>query len=85
MWDIVADTAIQLSLFDPVDRGRATAIQQAVDSINRRSGHNMVRMAVQGYGTRWHLKRELLSSARGSGAVHADTPHLIFRHPGLVV
>ncbi len=85
VWDIVADTAIQLSLFDPVDRGRATAIQQAVDSINCRSGHNMVRMAVQGYGTRWHLKRELLSSARGSGAVHADTPHLIFRHPGLVV
>lgn len=83
VWDIVPDTAIQLSLFDPVDRSRATAIQQAVDTINRRNGHNMVRMAVQ--GTRWHFKRDLLSSACGTGTPHPGTPHLIFRHPGLAL
>ena len=36
-------------------------ISKAIEEINRKNGHNMVRIAVQGYDKRWHLKCERIS------------------------
>ena len=61
VWDICSDNAVQGDLFDTVDRGKRTALAKAIDEINRKNGHNMVRIAVQGYDKRWHLKCERIS------------------------
>ena len=60
-WGIIPDTAIQTQLFDPIDRSRQMALGKAIDEINRKNGHNMVRIAIQGYDKRWHLKCERIS------------------------
>lgn len=60
-WGIIPDTAIQAQLFDPIDRGKQMALSKAIEEINRKNGHNMVRFAVQGYDKRWHLKCERIS------------------------
>ena len=61
VWDICRDDAIQTALFDPIDRSKQAALSKAIDEINRKNGHNMVRVAVQGYSKSWHLKSEYLS------------------------
>lgn len=60
-WGIIPDTAILAQLFDPIDRGKQMALSKAIEEINRKNGHNMVRIAVQGYDKRWHLKCERIS------------------------
>ena len=61
VWDICRDNAIQTSLFDPIDRTKQAALSKAIEEINRKNGHNMVRTAVQGYSKKWHLKSEHLT------------------------
>jgi DNA polymerase V len=61
VWDICRDNAIQTALFDPIDRSKQAALTKAIDEINRKNGHNMVRVAVQGYSKNWHLKKEYIS------------------------
>lgn len=61
VWGIIPDTAIQAQLFDPIDRGKQMALSKAIEEINRKNGHNMVRIAVQGYDKRWYLKCERIS------------------------
>ncbi|MCR4765808.1 MAG: Y-family DNA polymerase [Bacteroidaceae bacterium] len=61
VWDICRDNAIQTSLFDPIDRNKQAALTKAIDEINRKNGHNTVRVAVQGYRKNWHLKSEHLT------------------------
>lgn len=61
VWDICSDNAVQGDLFDTVDRGKRTALAKAIDEINRKNGFNAVRVAVQGYDTKWRLKREHVS------------------------
>ena len=61
VWDINRDDAVQTCLFDTVDRERQAALAKAVDAINRKHGHNTLRMAVQGTGKSWHLKNEHIS------------------------
>ena len=61
VWNICKDHAIQGSLFDTVDREKQAALAKAIDEINRKNGHNTVRVAVQGFGKTWHLKNEYLS------------------------
>ena len=61
VWDICRDDAIQTALFDPIDRSKQAALAKAIDEINRKNGHNMVRVAVQGYRKNWHLKNEYIS------------------------
>ena len=58
VWDICPDTAIQTYLFDKVDRAKQARLAAAIDSINRKNGYNMVKVAVQGTGKDWHLKHE---------------------------
>lgn len=59
--DIHRDDAIQTSIFDTIDRNRQTALAKAVDAINRKHGHNTLRMAVQGFDKNWKLKNEYIS------------------------
>lgn len=61
VWNITRDDAVQAHLFDTVDRGRQRALSEAVDQINRKNGHNTIRMAVQGNGIAGSLKHEHLS------------------------
>ena len=56
--DLVPDTAVQTYLFDTVDRARQSALAEAIDRINRKNGHDTVRIALQGYDTTWHIKSE---------------------------
>lgn len=60
-WNISSADAVQLSLFDRVDRAKQQALMRAVDAINLRNGHNTVRTAVQGQSKKWHLKNEHIS------------------------
>ncbi|MBO5631669.1 MAG: DUF4113 domain-containing protein, partial [Aeriscardovia sp.] len=61
VWEICRDNAIQTALFDPIDRNKQAALTKAINEINRKNGHNMVRVAVQGYSKNWHLKSEHLT------------------------
>ena len=61
VWNTCEDNAIQGNLFDNVDRKKQAALAKAIDEINRKNGHNTIRMAVQGYSKNWHLKNEYLS------------------------
>lgn len=61
VWDICPENAIQLSLFDTVDRQKMATLQQTIDAVNLHNGDNTVRVAVQGYNKKWHLKTEYLS------------------------
>lgn len=40
---------IQGNLFDTFDREKQAQLSRAIDEINRKNGHNAIRMAVQGY------------------------------------
>ena len=61
IWNITPVRAIQQDLFDPVDRKKQKALLDAIDEINRRNGHDTVRVATQGTDVRFGLKHEYLS------------------------
>ena len=61
VWGISRDNAIQTRLFDTVDREKQAALAKAIDAINRKNGHNKIRIAVQGDEKGWQLKREYIS------------------------
>ena len=61
VWNICKDNAIQGSLFDTVNRNKQAALAKAIDKINRKNGHNTIRVAVQGFDKNWHLKNEYIS------------------------
>lgn len=50
----------QLSLFDNIDRKKRDRLMEAIDEINGEHS-NKVKLAVQGSGREWRLKREFLS------------------------
>ena len=59
--DIVADTTIQLGLFDTRDRQRDHKIMKALDQTNSAIGKDIVRYGTEGYGEKWKLKAARLS------------------------
>ena len=61
VWGISRDNAIQTNLFDTVNREKQAALAKAIDAINRKNGHNKIRVAVQGDEKGWQLKREYIS------------------------
>jgi DNA polymerase V len=61
VWNICRDEAIQGNLFDTVDREKQARLAEAVQAINRKNGHNTIRVAVQGYAKGWELKQEYIS------------------------
>lgn len=62
LWDICPDSAIQTSLFDTVDREKQARLASVIDTINRKNGHNTVKVAIQGTEKKWHLKSEYKSN-----------------------
>ena len=61
VWGISRDNAIQTNLFDTVNREKQAALAKAIDEINRKNGHNKIRVAVQGNEKGWQLKKEYIS------------------------
>lgn len=61
VWDIVRESEIQGDLFDTVNRDKQRKLMQAIDEINRKNGHNTIRIATQGFNKAWHLKNEYTS------------------------
>ena len=61
VWNICEDRAIQSNLFDCINRAKQSALAKAVDEVNRKNGHDTIRMAVQGYGENWKLRNEYVS------------------------
>lgn len=61
VWGICRDNAIQGNLFDTVNREKLAALAKTIDAINRKNGHNKIRVAVQGDEKGWQLKREYIS------------------------
>lgn len=61
VWGISRDNAIQGNLFDTVNREKQAALAKAIDAINKKNGHNKIRIAVQGDEKGWQLKREYIS------------------------
>lgn len=61
VWGICRDDAIQGNLFDTVNRSKQADLAKAIDAINRKNGHNKIRVAVQGDEKGWQLKREYIS------------------------
>jgi DNA polymerase V len=41
--------------------GPVARLAEAVQAINRKNGHNTIRVAVQGYAKGWELKQEYIS------------------------
>jgi len=62
VWEITRDDAIQTDLFDTVDREKQRRLIEAVAEVNRKNGHNMLQLAIQGVGKKWHLKHEMKSA-----------------------
>ena len=61
VWGICRDNAVQGNLFDTVNREKQAALAKTIDAINRKNGHNKIRVAVQGDEKGWQLKREYIS------------------------
>ena len=62
VWDITTASAIQTNLFDPIDRVKQARLAAAIDAINRRNGHDTVKVAIQGTAPKnWGLKQEHIS------------------------
>ena len=61
IWNITSARVVQQDLFDTVDRSKQKALLEAVDEINRRNGHDTVRIATQGTDVRFGLQHEYLS------------------------
>ncbi len=61
VWNICNRAAVQGDLFDSVDRKKRERLEKAINEINRKNGHNSIRMAVQGVDKSWHLKSEYIT------------------------
>lgn len=59
--NLVAEDAVQHSLFDKEDRSRNEKIMKTMDKINFCLGKDTVRMAVQGFDRRYKLRADHLS------------------------
>lgn len=61
VWDICKDNEVQGNLFDEVDREKQQKLMAAIDEINKKNGHDTIRISTQGYSKTWHLKSEYIS------------------------
>ena len=59
--DLSPREAVQTDLFDKLDRGRRGALIRAVDEINRKNGHNAVKVAALGTGQKYASERQYVS------------------------
>jgi DNA polymerase V len=59
--DLVPEENIQQSMFDTADQARSKLVMNALDTINKSLGKEIVRFAVQGYEKKYRLKAAHLS------------------------
>ena len=59
--ELVPENQVQTSLFDQADKTRHKKLAQAMDSINKTMGRDVVRLAVQGFERSYRAKAEHLS------------------------
>jgi DNA polymerase V len=60
--DIIPQSQIQLTFFDKIDHiEKRQNLMAAVDKLNDYYGRMKVRLAINGYECRWHLRQEQLS------------------------
>lgn len=59
--EIIPDSAIQTSLFDPLDREKHSRLMTVVDQLNDGFKRNNLRLAIQEGDRKWRLKQERLS------------------------
>ena len=59
--DIVPRNAIQMNLFSPHDTAKSERLMAAIDKINGGSNSGQIRLAAEGFGRNWRLRRERLS------------------------
>ncbi|MGL4851489.1 MAG: Y-family DNA polymerase [Phocaeicola sp.] len=60
-YDLVQQEEVQMDLFDTIDRSKQKKLLDAIESINRKSGHNTIRVGSQGDLKQFKLKNEYLS------------------------
>lgn len=58
---ISSDANTQTALFDEVNRDKHQSAMEVLDKLNKRYGNGAVRLAAEGNGRNWRLKREHLS------------------------
>jgi DNA polymerase V len=61
IWNITSARVVQQDLFDTIDRTKQKALLEAIDEINRRNGHDTVRIATQGTNVRFGLQNAYLA------------------------
>lgn len=61
VWDICRDNEVQGNLFDEVNREKQQKLMAAIDEINKKNGHDTIRISTQGYSKTRHLKSEYIS------------------------
>ena len=61
VWDLSPREAVQTDLFDKMDRGKRGALIRAVDEINRKNGHNVVKVAALGAEQEFASERQYAS------------------------
>ena len=59
--DIVSQKEVQASLFDNINRPKRKSLMSSLDKINILIGHDAVRLASQGFQSRWRHKKEKMS------------------------
>ena len=59
--DIVSQKEVQASLFDNINRPKRKSLMSSLDKINMLIGHDTVRLASQGFQSRWRHKKEKMS------------------------
>ena len=55
VWNIVPDSSIQTNLFDTIDRDKQSRLAAAIDAINRKNGHNTIKVPVE--SSTWKCKQ----------------------------
>ena len=61
---LVPDTHLQQHLFIDEPDGRMSKLSGVMDALNKRYGHDRVRLAGAGYDSSWHHKRQWMSPRR---------------------
>ena len=59
--DLVAESNVQLSIFDERNRGKRQKLLSVMDGINLKYGATLLKIATQGEGRKWRLKNEHIS------------------------
>lgn len=59
--DLVPASQVQQNLFDECDRGKHERVLEALDSVHRKYGTRVLKVAAQGNSKKWTLKSEYIS------------------------